>query len=97
MTSISFKLIECNSYLNKLINYKVQVSSVQCRKNANHDIIIDSDLMNDLNIDLLYSENSIRIGQEGNYDKIPMKRLGTTSNLNACSMIYDMHIDSPIL
>ena len=59
VASISFKLIEFNSYKNKLINYEVQVDSVQRRKNANYDIIIGSDLMNDLNIDLLYSENSI--------------------------------------
>ena len=97
VVSISSKLIEFNSYKNKLINYEVQVDSVQRRKNANYDIIIGSDLMNDLNIDLLYSESSIRIGQESNYNRIPMKRLGTTSDLNACSMIYDMHIDSPIL
>ena len=87
VASISFKLIEFNSYKNKLINYEVQVDSVQRRKNANYDIIIGLDLMNDLNIDLLYSENSIQIGQEGNYDQIPMKRLVTTSDLNACSMI----------
>ena len=97
VASISFKLIEFNSYKNKLINYEVQVDSVQRRKDTNYDIIIGSDLMNDLNIDLLYSESSIRIGQEGNYDRIPMKRLGTTSDLNACSMIYDMHIEPPIL
>ena len=82
VASISFKLIEFNSYKNKLINYKVQVDSVQRRKDANYDIIIGLDLMNDLNIDLSYSENSIPIGQEGKYDQIPMKRLGTTSDLH---------------
>ena len=53
--------------------------------------------MNNLNIDLLYSENSIQIGQKGNYDRIPMKRLRTTFDLSACSMIYDMHIEALIL
>ena len=40
MAAISFKLIEFNSYKEKLINYEVQVDSVQQRKNTKYDIII---------------------------------------------------------
>ena len=61
VATISFKLIEFNSYKEKLINYEVQVDSVQQRKNTKYNIIIGSDLMNDLGINLNYSDNSIVI------------------------------------
>ncbi len=97
VASVPFKLIEFNTYKDKLINYEFQVDSVQRSKDSNYDLILGSDIMNDLNIDLLFSENKIRIGQKNEYDSIPMKELGMLSDPDSCSMVYDMHMQSPIL
>ena len=97
VAAISFKLIEFNSYKEKLINYEVQVDSVQQRKNTKYDIIIGSDLMNDLGINLNYSDNAIVIKTKDIFDSIPMKTLGATQNIETCNLIYDLHVDSPIL
>ena len=73
---ISFKLIEFNTYKEKLINYQFQVDSVQQRKNTTYNIIIGSNLiMDNLGIDLNYSDNSIVIKSDGIVNKIPMNSL----------------------
>ena len=63
-------------------------------------MIIGSDLMSDLDIDLRYSEERITQGNPaGNdkYDSIPMKELGILSDKDMCQQIYDLHADSPLL
>ena len=94
---ISFKIIEFNTYKEKLINYQFQVDSVQQRKNTTYDIIIGPNLMDDLGIDLNYSDNSIVIKSDGIVNKIPMKTLGATQNIETCNLIYNIHVDSLIL
>ena len=61
-------------------------------------MIIGSDLMNELNIDLLFSENKIHIGTEqSGYDSIPMKKLGTSHDIETCKLMYDLHTESSLL
>ena len=63
-------------------------------------MIIGNDILHELGIDLLFSEERIRWGNPRNpfgYDSIPMKTLGTLSDNTTCSMIYDLHTTSPIL
>ena len=57
MTSIQFKLVEFETYKDNLFEYEVQFDTQQQQRNASYNIIIGSDLMNDLDIDILYSEN----------------------------------------
>ena len=40
VASVPFKLIEFNTYKDKLINYKFQVDSVQRSKDSSYDLII---------------------------------------------------------
>ena len=97
--SVSFKFVEFNKhYKNKLITYEFQGEKVNRSKDSTYDMIIGSDLMSDLDIDLLFSEQRIRIGkQPEDYDYIPMKTLGELSDPEACNLIYEMHIQHPIL
>ena len=100
VASVAFKLIEFNTYKHKLINYEVQVDETQRSKDSSYDMIIGSDIMSDLDIDLLFSESRIRIGPPSKpeeYDYIPMKELGILSDHKVCSMLYDMHTQAPIL
>ena len=63
-------------------------------------MIIGSDIMHDLNIDLLLSEERIRWGSSQNpfdYDSIPMEELGVVSDTDVYSMIYNLNTTSPIL
>ena len=54
--------------------------------------------MNELNIDLLFSENKIHIGTEqSGYDSIPMKELGTSHDIETCKLMYDLHTESSLL
>jgi hypothetical protein len=56
-------------------------------------MIIGSDLLNELSIDICYSDNCIKL--DG--DTIPVKNLGELQDKCACEMIYNLHTDSPIL
>ena len=70
----------------------------QQRKNTKYDIIIGLDLMvDDLDIDLNYSDNSIVIKNHGIINKIPMETLGATQDIEICTLIYYMYVESPIL
>ena len=63
-------------------------------------MIIGNDILYDLGIDLMFSKERILWGNPHNpldYDSIPMKTLGTLSDNEMCSMIYDLHTTSPIL
>ena len=89
--SVGFKLIE---FANKQqINYKFQVDEQQSSNEARYDMIIGSDLLNELSIDICYSDNCIKWDE----DTIPMKNLGELQDKCACEMIYNLHTDSPIL
>jgi hypothetical protein len=88
---VGFKVIE---FANKLqINYKFQVDEQQSSDEARYDMIIGSDLLNELSIDICYSDNCIK--WDG--DTVPMKNLGELHDKCACEMIYNLHTDSPIL
>jgi hypothetical protein len=46
--------------------------------------------MNDLGINLNYSDNSIVIKNDGIVDKIPMKTLGATQNIETCNVRWHL-------
>ena len=97
---MAFRLIEFNKNKDLLINYKFQVDEVNKTKDSRYDMIISNDILHELGIDLLFSEERIRWGNPRNpfdYDSIPMKTLGILSDNITCSMIYDLHTTSPIL
>ena len=98
--NVAFRLVEFNKNKDFLINYKFQVDEVNKSKDSRYDMIIGNDILHDLGIDLMFSEERIWWGNPHNpfdYDSIPMKTLGTFSDNETCSMIYDLHTTSPIL
>ena len=50
LASVQFKFIEFGLLKDRLIEYEVQVDEMQQQKDTNYDMIIGSDLMNDLDI-----------------------------------------------
>ena len=70
---------------------------MQQQKDTNYDMIIGSDLMDDLGIVLDYYDKVIRIKNPKYEDSIPMKKLGMLQCNKISQMIYDMHTESPVL
>ena len=63
-------------------------------------MIIESDILYDLQIDLLYSKERIRWESPDNlfeYDAILMKELGSMSDKESCAILYDLHTTTPML
>ena len=98
--NVAFRLVEFNKNKDLLINYKFQVDEVNKSKDSRYDMIIGNDILHDLGIDLMFSEERIQWKHPHNpfeYDSIPMKELGAFSGKDSCSMIYDLHTTSQIL
>ena len=53
---IAFGLVEFNKNKDLWINYKFQVDEVNIQKNSKYNMIIGNDILHDLQIDLLFSE-----------------------------------------
>ena len=97
VASVALKFIEFNEYREKLINYYFQVDEYNCSKDSKYEMIIDSDLMSNLGIDLLFTEGRICMGSSADeYDYVPMKTLGTLSDHDtyATSFMTCMHLAS---
>ena len=76
------------------------MDKVNKSKDSKYDMLIGNDILYDLGIDLMFSEEIIRWDNPNNpfdYDSIPMKTLGTLSDEGICSMIYDLHTTGQIL
>jgi len=88
---ISFKLVEFSH--NKVINWTVHVDDQTDPTKAKYDMIIGSDLLSELKIDLLYSQQQIV------WDEVvvPMKDRGTISSEELLQDIYEMTKDSTII
>jgi hypothetical protein len=84
--SVGFKLIE---FANKQrIDYKFQADELQSSKESRYDMIIVSDLLNEIGINIRYSNNCIKWDDD---------TLGELQDKHACEMIYNLYTDSPIL
>ena len=69
-------------------------------KYSKYDMIIGSDILNDLHIDLLYSEERVRWKSSNNlfrYNLIPIEELGSMSDKESCAIVYDLHTTTPML
>ena len=88
---ISFKLIEFSN--NKMINWTAHVDETTDPSKAKYDLIIGSDLMSKLKIDLLYSQQQIVWDEVS----IPMKNRGTISDQNITHDIYELSKESTVI
>ena len=73
------------------------MDELQQQEDTNYDMIIGSDLMDDLGIVLDYSFKEIKINNPNFQDSIPMKTLGMLQCNKISQMIYDIHTESPVL
>lgn len=98
--NVVFRMIEFHKNKDLLINYTFQVDEVNKTKDSRYDMIVGNDILHDLGIDLMFSEEKIQWKNKNtpfDNNSIPMKTLGTLSDLKTCTMIYDLHTISPIL
>ena len=93
-------LVEFDRNKDMLIIYKFQVDKVHKSKDFKYDLIIGSDILYNLQINLLFLEERIRWGSPNNpfhYNLILMKELGLMSEQNFCDVLYDLHKTSLML
>ena len=88
---VTMKLIEFSS--NKTITFPCQVDLTTTSESAPYDIILGSDFMEALGIDLQYSSHTIT------WDActIPLKPAGTLVDETICEAIYYAHTQPPLL
>ena len=87
--NIEFQIPEFST--NKTITWKAHVDEFTIRQKAQFDLIIGSDLMSELKLDLCYSTQEIK------WDglAIPMKNRGMVSDLESAEIIYHTAVQSP--
>ena len=88
---VELKLIEFSS--NKTITFPCQVDSNTAPSEAPYDVILGSDFMEALGIDIQYSDHTIT--WDGN--TIPLKTAGTLEDETICEAIYFAYTQSPLL
>ena len=93
IANVQLKFIEFAQYKHNVFNCEVQVDELKRRSETKYDIVIGTDLMNDLNIVLDFADNQITMGKGKENDAIPMKELDVI-DIAATQVIHNMHIDS---
>ena len=58
--NVAFRLIEFHKNKDLLINYTFQVDEINKTKDSRYDMIIGNDILHDLGIDLMFSEEKIQ-------------------------------------
>ena len=88
---ISFKMIEFSH--NKVVNWTAHVDDQTKPELAKYDMIIGSDLLSELKIDLLYSQQQIVWDEIA----IPMKNRGSISSEELLQDLYELTKESTII
>jgi Reverse transcriptase (RNA-dependent DNA polymerase) len=86
---VKFRLPEFST--NKSIAWTAHVDESTNKKLAQYDMIIGDDLMTELGIDLCFSTQEIKWGEES----IPMKNRGVLTDRKATKILYHMLIQPP--
>ena len=90
--SVGFRMI---GFENKkqTVEFEFQVDSVGKSKTSSYDMIIGTDLLWNMGINIRFRDQLI----EWDDERIPMKSHGIISNPETCELVYNMHTDSPTL
>jgi hypothetical protein len=86
---IKFQLPEFS--LTKTIAWTAHVDESTDYDLAQYDMIIGNDLMSEIGLDICFSTNEIKWGE----DSIPMKNRGVITERRALKMLYHMLVQSP--
>ena len=89
-SDVEMKLIEFSS--NKTIKFPCQVDAETVPSEAPYDIILGSDFMESLGINIQYSDHNITWDNS----TIPLKKVETLDE-TICEAIYFAHTQSPLL
>ena len=86
-------MVEFETQKNNTIEYEFQVDETSDPNSQLYDVIIGSDLLWNMGVNILFKERQI----QWNDDKIPLKTIGSVHNKDTCSMLYSMYTNSPLL
>ena len=81
--SVGFKRVEFETQKNNTIKYEFQVDETPDPNSQLYDVIIESDLLWNMGVNILFKEQQI----QWNDDKIPLKTIGLVHNKDTCSML----------
>jgi len=70
---------------------------VNSSSKSNYDIILGSDFLYDMKMELNYYREHIRWNDGDEFDLAPMKALGAVSDRETCNLLYTLNTASPIL
>ena len=90
--SVGFRMVEFENK-KQTVEFEFQVDSVGKSKTSSYDMIIGTDLLWNMGINIRFRDQLI----EWDDERIPMKSHGIISNPETCELVYNMHTDSPIL
>ena len=91
--SVAMRMVEFEENSNITIEHKFQVDEITNPKKCQYDMIIGSDLMWNMGLDISYRRERV----EWLDDYIPLKELDTLKDRQVCEMLYSVHTDAPIL
>ena len=91
--SVAFRMVEFENNNNITVKHKFQVDEVNDPKKSKYDMIIGSNLLWNMGIDISYSRERV----EWMDDWVPLKELDTLADHETCEMLYLIHTDAPIL
>ena len=78
--SVGFKMVEFGTQKNNTIEYEFQVDETSDPNSQLYDVIIGSDLLWNMGVNILFKERQI----QWNEDKIPLKTIGSVHNKETC-------------
>ena len=90
---MGFRLVEFENNNEITIEHEFQVDEHHDHKKAKYDMIIGSDLLWNMGVDISYSRERV----EWLDDFIPLKELNTLVDWEMCEMLYSIHTDSPLI
>lgn len=91
--SVGFRLVEFENNNEITIEHEFQVDEHHDHKQTKYDMIIGSDLLWNMGVDISYSRERV----EWLDDFIPLKELNTLADPEMCEMLYSIHTDSPLI
>ena len=90
---MGFRFVEFENNSDVTVEHLFQVDEIQDPKKAKYDMIIGSNLLWNMGMDIRFSVERV----EWLDDFIPLKRVNTLVNRQMCEMLYSIHTDDPII
>jgi len=90
---VAFRFIEFENNNTVRVEHEFEVDETHSPKSMKYDMIIGSDLMWNMGMDILFSEERVKWLDE----HIPLKKVNTLREYEVCEVLYSIHTDDPLI